>query len=183
MHVQTSLLLTALALVAADASAAYAADNEAIIANAISAAPAAVGKNATVITFDDKLQVVVLKKGTNNFTCIPNDPSTPSDDPMCVDENGLAWVQAFLAKKPPAEGKVGFGYMLKGETAASNTDPFAAPPADGKWSEAGPHVMIFNAKAMMAGHPRPGDKPDPTQPFVMWQGTPYEHLMVPVPGQ
>ena len=183
MHVQTRLLLTTLILVTAEAFAAQAADNDALIANAMSAAPAAVAKNATVITFDDKLQVVVLKKGTNNFTCIPNDPTTPSDDPMCVDENGLAWVQALLAKKPPPEGKIGFGYMLKGETAASNTDPFAAAPADGKWSEAGPHVMIFNAKAAMAGYPKPGAKPDPTQPFVMWQDTPYEHLMVPVPGQ
>ena len=179
MQVQLRLLLTALALVAVDTLAAQAADDEALIANALSAAPPAVAKNATVMNWD----MVVVKKGTNNFTCIPNDPASPTDDPMCVDENGLEWVKAQMAKKPPPEGKIGFGYMLKGETAASNTDPFAAPPADGKWSEAGPHVMIFNAKAMMAGYPKPGNKPDATQPFVMWQDTPYEHLMIPVPGQ
>jgi hypothetical protein len=99
---------------------------------------------------------------------------------MCVDENGLAWAQALVTKQPPPSGKIGFGYMLQGETAASNTDPFAPPPADGKWSEAGPHVMIFNAKATMGGYPRPGNKPDATQPFLMWQDTPYEHLMIPV---
>jgi hypothetical protein len=42
--------------------------------------------------------------------------------------------------------------------------------------------MIFNAKAAMAGYPRPGAHPDVTQPFVMWQDTPYEHLMIPVPA-
>jgi hypothetical protein len=143
-----------------------------------------VAANASVVTFDDKMQMVTLKEGTNNFSCMPDDPATPSNDPMCADENGMAWVMALITKQPPAEGKIGFGYMLQGETAASNVDPFAAPPADGKWSEAGPHVMLFGvSKEMMAGYPRPGETPDVTQPFVMWQDTPYEHLMIPVPGE
>lgn len=105
------------------------------------------------------MQIVTLKKGTNNFTCFPDDPATPSNDPVCV------------------------GYMLQGETAASNVDLFAPPPADGKWSEAGPHVMIFNAGATMTGYPNHGEHPDARQPFVMWGGSPYEHLMIPVPGE
>jgi hypothetical protein len=84
-----------------------------------------------------------------------------------------------LNKQPPPE-KVGFGYMLQGGTAASNTDPFATQPKDGKWLEDGPHVMIFSAKDMTAAYPRTGENPDPTQPYVMWPGTPYEHLMIPV---
>jgi hypothetical protein len=149
--------------------------DEEMIKNAMSAAPDAVGKNATVVSWEMK----ELQKGTNGFTCFPDDTNTPTNDPMCVDENGLAWVHALMAKTAPPEGKIGFGYMLQGETAASNVDPFAAPPADGKWSEAGPHVMIFNAKDAMAGYVRPGESPDPTQPYVMWEGTPYEHLMIP----
>jgi hypothetical protein len=145
------------------------------IKNAVSAAPEAVGKNATVLTWEMK----ELQKGTNGFTCFPNDPATPTNDPMCVDENGLAWVHALMGKTEPPAGKIGFGYMLQGETAASNVDPFASPPADGEWSEAGPHVMVFNAKEAMAGYPRPGEDPDPTQPYVMWQDTPYEHVMIP----
>ena len=82
--------------------------------------------------------------------------ATPMNDPMCVDENGLLWLHALMAKESPPEGKIGLGYMLQGETAASNIDPFAAPPADGKWSEAGPHIMIFNAKVAMAGYPTAG---------------------------
>ena len=159
------------------------ADDAATIANALSAAPKAVAANASVVTFDDKMQMVTLKKGTNNFSCIADDPATPSNDPVCVDANGLEWTIALITKKPPPEGKIGFGYMLQGETAASNVDPFAAPPADGKWSEAGPHVMIFNAGATMTGYPNHGEHPDATQPFVMWGGSPYEHLMIPVPGE
>jgi hypothetical protein len=157
---------------------------EEIIANAESAAPAAIGKHATIATFDDKMALVILRKGTNNFTCNPDDPTTPANDPQCVDENGLAWTIAFMTKKPPPEGKIGFGYMLQGEAAQSNVDPFAPPPADGKWHTAGPHIMILNAKATMPGYPRSGgENPDVSQPWVMWPGTPYEHLMIPVPAE
>ncbi|MGY3330866.1 hypothetical protein ACVILI_003883 [Mesorhizobium sp. USDA 4775] len=59
-------------------SAAVAADktDEQLIENAISAAPEAVGKNAAVVNWEMK----TLRKGTNGFTCIPDDPGTPTDD-------------------------------------------------------------------------------------------------------
>jgi hypothetical protein len=172
---KVALLAGTVALYGGSALAADPMTDEETIKNAMSAAPEAVGKNAAVLNWEMK----ELQKGTNGFTCMPDDPATPTNDPMCVDENGLAWVHALMSKTEPPAGKIGFGYMLQGETAASNVDPFASPPADGKWSEAGPHVMIFNAKDAMAGYPRPGEDPDPTQPFVMWQDTPYEHLMIP----
>ena len=72
--------------------------------------------------------------------------------------------------------------MLSGGTDASNTDPYATGPAPGNnWVETGPHVMIVGPAAMraMAGYPREA-KPDTAKPYVMWAGTPYEHLMLPV---
>ena len=86
----------------------YAGDED-LIKNAVSAAPAEVGKNATVMNWDMK----ELQKGSNGFTCFPNDPSTPTNDPMCVDPNGLEWLHALMEKKEPPK-KVGFGYMLQG---------------------------------------------------------------------
>lgn len=81
---------------------------------------------------------------------------------------------------PPA-GKVGFGYMLMGGSDASNSDPYATKPAEGKaWVDTGPHVMVLNAGSMMAGYPSQADNPDTKEPYVMWPGTPYAHLMIPV---
>jgi hypothetical protein len=149
------------------------------IENAMSAAPEAVAREATIVAVDSAGQAVTLREGTGAFTCLPDNPTTPGNDPMCLDRNGMAWAQAWMAKQPPPQGQIGFGYMLAGGSDASNTDPYAQGPAEGEeWIETGPHVMIFNATDRMEGYPDQAG--DPTKPFVMWPGTPYAHLMVPV---
>jgi hypothetical protein len=121
------------------ASASAAASHKAIIKNALSAAPKAVAKDAGVVDWDMK----TLKEEKNGFTCLPDDPSTPTvNDPMCLDGNGMAWLHAFLQrKKPPAT--VGLGYMLQGGAVASTLDPYATAPDRGEWLEECPHIMIF----------------------------------------
>jgi len=77
-------------------------------------------------------------------------------------------------------GKVGFMYMLEGGTDASNTDPYATAPAEANnWIKTGPHVMVVNAMDLMTGYPT-SPTPDTAQPYVMWAGTPYAHLMLPI---
>jgi hypothetical protein len=165
-----------LALGIAGISPALAATDEEVIKNALSAAPEAVAKDAAVMNWDMK----TLKEGSNGFTCMPDDTSTPTvNDPMCLDKNALAWLHAIMNKKEPPPG-VGFGYMLQGGAVASNSDPYTTQPLGGKWSEDGPHVMIFGAKEMNAAYPRPAENPDTSQPYVTFPGTPYEHIMVPV---
>jgi hypothetical protein len=155
--------------------------DEEMIANALAAAPAAVAQGAAVIAFDDKGNIRTLRQGTNQFTCIPDDPTNPANDPNCVDENGLEWVKAWVSRTEPPKGKIGFGYMLQGGTTPSNVDPFATKPPSGMdWMQEPPHVMVFNYGEAMVGYPEPGEHADMTQPWVMWAGTPYEHLMLPV---
>ena len=152
--------------------------DEEMVKSAMAAAPQSVAKDATIIALDEKLQVRTLRQGTNMWTCIPDGPS-PGADPMCVDKNGLEWVQAWLSHKDPPVNKMGFGYMLMGGSDASNEDPFATAPAAGhQWLETGPHIMIFNIGKRYEGYPTTHD--DPTKPYVMWPNTPYAHLMIPV---
>jgi len=149
--------------------------DEEIIANALSAAPESIAKNAAVIAFDANGKVRTLRKGSNNFTCIPDDPTNPANDPNCVDANGLEWVMAWVNKAEPPKGKVGFGYMLQGGTTPSNVDPFATkPPSGTQWMKEPPHVMIFNygGEPAIKDYPRPGEMADMTQPWVMWAGSP-----------
>ena len=127
------------------------------------------------------LQMRTLRKGKNNFTCMPDNPKSPGNDPMCLDEGGMQWAKAWMSKTTPPAGVIGFGYMLKGGSDASNTDPHAEGPKPGaKWVDTGPHVMIFNVGDAAKAYPRQGENPNTHEPYVMWPGTPWEHLMLPV---
>jgi len=149
------------------------------VEEAMSAAPGAIAKSAAVMGPDDKGEMTMLRKGTNGWTCMPNDPSTPTVDPMCVDEGGLAFIMAWLEKKDPPKGTMGFGYMLRGGPTADNDDPFATKPPKGKdWVNTGPHVMIFNVGDSFPGYPTTAE--NTKVPYVMWPDTPYAHLMIPV---
>jgi hypothetical protein len=152
----------------------------AIIASALDAAPAAIGKDAEVVTVSSEGNMRSVRRGSNGFTCMPDDPRTPGPDPMCADANGMDWLMALAAHKPPPQGKPGLIYMLRGGVDASNTDPYAEkPPAGANWVRTGPHVMIVGDPALLAGYPG-GPKPDTSKPYVMFAGAPYAHLMAPV---
>jgi hypothetical protein len=152
-----------------------------MIASAMSAAPAKVGQGATIVAMEADGKMRTLREGKNGFTCMPDNPATPGPDPMCMDKNAMEWVHAWIAHKPPAAGKVGFMYMLAGGTDASNTDPYATKPEpNNNWVKTGPHVMVVGADASFYDSYPKSPKPDTTMPYVMWPGTPYQHLMVPV---
>lgn len=167
-------------LLALGPSGATAQSDEDMIKSAESAAPAAVSTQASIYAIDENGQMKTVREGANGWWCMPDSPATPGPDPMCGDANSMEWVMAWVGKSEPPAGKVGFMYMLSGGTDASNTDPYAAAPADGNhWIETGPHVMVLNASDMMAGYPADAD-PDTSTPYVMWAGTPYAHLMIPI---
>jgi hypothetical protein len=150
------------------------------VKSAESAAPASIAHDASVMTVDATGAMKPLRKGTNGWTCIPDAPDTPGPDPMCFDANAGKWVDAWAHHKVPPAGAVGVMYMLEGGTDASNSDPYATKPtAENDWIKTGPHIMIVGSKEILAGYPS-GAKPDTSAPYVMWAGTPYAHLMVPI---
>ena len=150
------------------------------IQNAMSAAPQAVAKDATILDYPAKEgdQPQVLRKGTNSCTCFPDDPNSPGNDPMCLDKMGMVWFEALMMKTEPKLTALGLSYMLQGGSDANNTDPFASqPPAGAQWVTSPLHLMIFPTgkldPTVFSSDPRSGG------PWIMWGGTPYEHLMVP----
>jgi hypothetical protein len=157
------------------------ANDKKAIMSAMSAAPINVSAEATIIAMDAKGKMRTLRKGHNNFTCMPDNPATPGPDPMCMDPAALAWAEAWIGHKKPVEGKIGFMYMLMGGTDASNVDPYATKPsANNHWIQTGPHVMIVGASQSFYDMYPKSAQPDTSVPYVMWSGTPYQHLMIPV---
>ena len=152
-----------------------------LVASAMKAAPASVAKNATIATMDPSGSMKTIRKGTNGFTCMPDNPATPGPDPMCMDAAAMAWAHAWIGHQTPPAGKIGFMYMLAGGTDASNTDPYATKPAaNNHWVKTGPHVMVVGADAAFYDQYPKNPDPDTTVPYVMWAGTPYQHLMIPI---
>jgi hypothetical protein len=89
----------------------------AYIAKVKTAAPEEIVAKATsVMTQDGKERS--LQTGTNGFTCFINRDGTP----LCGDEAGIAWSQAVGSKSDPPN-KVGFIYMLAGDTGTTSHDP------------------------------------------------------------
>ena len=102
------------------------------IASAESAAPAAVAKDAEIVTFDAQGNMRTIRKGTNGYICMPDTPESPGPDPECVDKGGMAWTMAWVNHKDPPKGVIGFGYMLAGGSDPDNMDPFATKPPPGQ---------------------------------------------------
>jgi hypothetical protein len=162
------------------ANSATVANSKDPVASAESAAPASIAHNASIVTADPAGAMKTIRQGTNGWTCIPDNPQSPGPDPMCFDQNAGKWLQAMLGHKPPPTGVVGLMYMLEGGTDASNTDPYATKPTStNDWINTGPHIMVVGSKEILGGYPS-GAKPDTSAPYVMWAGTPYAHLMIPV---
>ena len=155
--------------------------NEEKITNAMSAAPLAIAKDATIIDWParDGDQPISLRAGSNGWTCLPDYPVSPGNDPFCGDAMAMQWFGAYLQHKVPNISQFGLGYMLQGGSDPSNTDPYATEPKQGEsWMSAPPHVMIFPAQKLDVKVF--GTDPDSGKPWIMWADTPYAHIMMPV---
>jgi len=145
-------------------------------AQALSAAPKSIAKDAGVMRMGKDGNMRTLRESKNGFTCM-----VIGTDKMCNDANSMAFFGAMMKGETPTD-KLGISYMLAGDQGASNTDPKAEKKtADNHWVATGPHIMITGAGAKTLGLTEDKD-PDPTKPYMMWAGTPYEHAMVPVGG-
>jgi hypothetical protein len=148
------------------------------IALAMSAGPAEIARHATIMDMTDMAKPKQLRAGTNGWVCYAMILGT-SNETMCLDKEWQKWAEAWMNKtKPKIEG-TGIAYMLRGDNGASNTDPYATQPtADNQWVVSPSHIMVlYSDPKMLDAYPT---DPKSGGPWVMWKGTPYAHVMVPV---
>ena len=147
---------------------------EAKIARAMSAGPPEVARSAKIVDKDAQGRIVVLREGSNGFTCMPGNPEVIGDPAMCADGASMQWFADFAAHKPkPTNTVPGITYMLAGATQRSDSDPHdhSSPGIT-----VPPHWMImwpFDAKA--TGLPTTHRD---TGAYIMWSGTPYAHMHI-----
>jgi hypothetical protein len=145
------------------------------IARAMRAGPAEVTREATVAEMDSQGNLAtILRKGNNDWVCVPGDENKIGAPAMCVDALGMQWFKDVLARRPkPTNQAPGLCYMLCGATQHSNTDPFdTTSPA----IPIGPHWMVlwpFDAKH--CGLPTTVRD---AGAWIMFAGTPYAYLHI-----
>ena len=152
------------------------------IANAMTAAPSSVSKDATIMDWpaSEGAQMTTLRSGTNGWTCLPDVPMTKGNDPMCMDAEWMSFINAVMSKSTPNVPRAGISYMIApGGAYTSNKVPFAPKAtADNEWGFDPPHVMVLvTDKRGLEGLPTTRQSGGP---WVMWTGTQYAHIMVPV---
>ncbi len=153
------------------------------IDNAMTAAPRSISANAAIMDWPatEGGQMTTLRSGTNGWTCLPDFPSSKGNDPMCVDDQWMGFMGAMMTKATPKVSRTGIGYMAApgSSTWGSNTDPFATTAtADNEWGYDPPHVMLLvTDPGALKGIPTTRQT---GVPWVMWKGTPYAHIMVPL---
>ena len=176
LHPRTILIMSLAAMLFPASALAQESDVAAMIASAVSAAPASVSDDARVIDWS----MNELRAGSNGWTCLPDRADTEGQDPWCVNGPWLDFLHAYMNKTEPTYSSIGIAYMLQGDSPVSNSDPYAAAPTDeSDWvTGLGAHLMMLVPDrslldGMTTDHRNGG-------PWVMWPGTPYAHLMIPI---
>lgn len=145
---------------------------------AMSAAPDTIAKNAAIVALDQNGALVTVKEGTNQFTCLADLPGTPKADPVCADPNAMQFLTSLLEGEPrPANKAPGIAYMANGGQHWHKDGKILMQEEQGaRLVDEPPHWMItwpFDPKT--TGLPT-GENPGGV--YIMWEGTPYAHLMI-----
>ena len=202
----TTLVLTGLALAMAGytmtAQAVDDAWQAATIADAVQAAPPSVTDTASIYGWTAEGELVLARYGSGSYVCIGSGsfsvrvgkPPLPYPDPMCLDPNAWAFIQALWSAKNPAKPEQpyptepGLIWMLAGMNVSKTAVDIGAASVSVAQDSAvqesvvqmTPHVMIlplpFNEKA--AGMATAYTLDDPLAGWIMAAGKPHEHLMV-----
>lgn len=152
--------------------------DRAMIEDAIMAGPKSITDKATIKTMEGE----VLRQGSNDWVCYPGPNLKQGRNAMCLDPVWEKLITAWKNRTDFSTDRIGISYMLGGDEGASNTDPFATTASpDNQWVVEGPHLMIaVPDPALLEGLPR---DPKNGGPYVMWEDTPYMHVMVPLGGK
>ena len=165
------------------------------------AAPSFLAEDCTVIDGDG----TVLREGTNGWTAMPGNPRGMSDPengwkdpheamPMVADAEGMKWAMAYMNGTKPELDHDGWMYMLHGDMGEDNSVGMRTSidskgkidiktkenAAEGQWIVSGPHIMLMpkdpsTLEGLTSDFNSGG-------PYVMFKGTGYDHVMVPLEG-
>src|SRR6201997_701985 len=115
MKLLTTIFLTAITASAQSSDRLPVTDAEKI-ADALRAGPAFITKDATLLDWPSVPggEYRLLRKASNEWTCLPAVPGYSRDEPGCFDPTFLHWIRESLAGRDAHIDKIGVSYMYVG---------------------------------------------------------------------
>ena len=144
---------------------------------ALSGAPPHIAKEAGIMIYGADGKLTETKKSANGFTCIPSVMNLPDPDPMCMDAAVQQWMTDLMEKAPkPTNTVPGIAYMARGGSHFEKDRKVVMSGDGAKIVKEPPHWMVmwpFDAAATKLP-----TAPNPSGVYIMFEGSPYAHLMV-----
>src|SRR4029077_14254357 len=114
------------------------------INDALRAGPTFITRNATILDWPQQRgdEYRVLRKGTNEWTCLPGVPGYSHDEPGCFEPVFMQWIKDSLAGREPHITTVGIAYMYVGAWVPNKSGKDSGPKRDE--FHVGPHIMIVS---------------------------------------
>jgi hypothetical protein len=144
---------------------------------ALRAAPAHIANEAGIMVYGADGKLTETKKSSNGFTCVPTVMNLPDPDPMCMDAAVQQWMTDLMNNAPkPTNTVPGIAYMAVGGSHYEKDGKVVMPGDGAKIVKEPPHWMVmwpFDAAATKLP-----TAPNPSGVYIMFEGSPYAHLMV-----
>ena len=111
------------------------------VADALRAGPTFITRNATLLDWPSTPagEYRVLRKGADDWSCLPGSPQLPHDEPMCLDRVFLRFMKDSFAGRDPRADGLGVAYMYAGAWVPHSTTEGKRPD---QYFHVGPHIMI-----------------------------------------
>lgn len=190
-------MLVAIFMLAGFTAVSQTPSTEVTIKNALLAAPADKRADATVYGFNEKGETITLRKGTNEYICIADDPRSPGLSVSCYHKDlepfmargrelkaqGKTFKEVFDTRE--AEAKSGKLLMPK---QASNLQVYSAKkenynPATGEITKGSYRSVVYIPWATSASTGLPIKPEVPGMPWIMDPGTHRAHIMIDPPSK
>lgn len=183
----TLLAVTALTVTFVPSAMARNISKEDQIKQAVLAAPVALRADATVVTYNAKGDPVVLRQGTNDIVCTPNQAGSKRFSVSCYQK--ILRAQRDMQAKEKAEGKTPKAIRADIQAALAS-GKLSHPPMgtamyslSGKTEATAKGMWVVLTPGLTAEQTGLPTKPTPQgTPWLMRAGTPAAHIHIPQHG-
>lgn len=123
----------------------------------------------------------VLRSGTNGWTCMPESTDADRHDPWCLYGSWDDFLDVYTKWNDPGRTTIGVAYMRAGDPHTRINPAGTKFKVPANWRPgAADYLMALDPDGRSVEHY--STDPHGGGTWLMWPGTPFEHVMIPADG-